>query len=148
MEETKKTEDTKKAEGTKGKFDQKDIDSGKGMAVLSYILAPIPYFVEKKNPYVKYHAVQGMNLFIIAVAYSIINSILQSVIKVKCVNADLNAWFELAGETCRITPWWVTLPLALISIAISVFAIIGIVYAVQGKTKELPLIGKIKIIKK
>ena len=38
-------------------FTKKDIEDNKGMAVLSYILAPIPYFASKKSKWVKYHAV-------------------------------------------------------------------------------------------
>ena len=33
------------------------------------------------------------------------------------------------------------------SILRGIFAIIGIVYAIQGKAKELPLIGKYRILK-
>ena len=64
-------------------FDKKEIESGKGMAVLAYIIPLIPYFVEKENKFVKYHATQGMNLFIIAIAYSIIYGVLTSLIRVK-----------------------------------------------------------------
>lgn len=63
-------------------FSEKEISDGKGMAILSYILPFIPFFAEKNNKYVRYHAKQGMNLLIIAIAYSIIYSILTSVIKV------------------------------------------------------------------
>lgn len=63
-------------------FSKKDIESGKGMGVLSYIIPLIPYFAEKNNKFVKYHAVQGMNLLIIAIAYSIIYGILTNLITV------------------------------------------------------------------
>ena len=47
------------------KFDKKDIEENKAMACLSYIIAPIPYFLENKSKWVRYNAIQGMNLFII-----------------------------------------------------------------------------------
>ena len=34
-----------------------------------------------------------------------------------------------------------------IALTIAIIALIGIVYACQGKAKELPLIGKFKVIK-
>ena len=42
-ETTKKIMDTK---DTTKNFTKKDIEDNKGMAILSYILPPIPYFVE------------------------------------------------------------------------------------------------------
>lgn len=129
------------------KFDKKDVESGKGLAILSYIIPIIPYFVEKKNEYVKYHANQGMNLLMVAIAYSVLNAILTSLIKVKG-DCGFGYWGDLAndfGVVCEVTPWWVTVPLGVIGLGISVLCIIGIVYACQGKAKELPLLNKVKI---
>ena len=52
------------------KFDKKDIEENKAMAALSYIIAPVPYFIENKSKWVRYHAIQGMNLLIIFLAIS------------------------------------------------------------------------------
>lgn len=131
-------------------FDKKEIESGKGMAILSYIIPPIPYFAEKNNKYVRYHAIQGMNLLIIAIAYGIINAILTSVIKVKG-NCGYGYWGDLAeafGTYCKITPWWVNWPLAIIGLGISVLCVIGIINVCKGKAKELPIVNKLKIFKK
>lgn|SRR5574344_2179054 len=127
-------------------FDKKEIESGKGMAILSYIIPPIPYFAEKNNKYVRYHAVQGMNLLIISIAYSIIYGILTSIIK---VNGNCGTWlgYDL-GNYCKVTPWWVTLPLSLIGLFISILCIIGIVNVCNGKAKELPIVNKFKVFKK
>lgn len=130
-------------------FSKKDIESGKGMAILAYILPFIPFFAEKKNKYVVYHAKNGMNLLIIGVAYSIVYSILTSLIKVKG-NCGYGYWGDLAGEfgvKCSYTPWWVTWPLSLIGLCITVLCIIGIVNVCKGKAKELPIANKIKIFK-
>lgn len=111
------------------KFDKKDIEENKAMAVLSYIIPPVPYFVENKSKWVKYHAIQGMNLFIIyiilALAVSVINSLL--------------LWpFDYLKNILRTA----------LNVFMSVFAIIGIVNVCNNKAKELPLINKFKIIKK
>ena len=133
-------------------FDKKDIESWKGMAVLSYIgiLSLIPYLTEKKNAYVRYHAVQGLNLFILEMIYSVLYGILTSVIKVKgsCGAGYYGSLADAFGVTCNVTPWWVTVPLSIIGLGFTVLAIIGIVNACQDKAKELPIVNQIKIIKK
>lgn len=124
-------------------FNKKDIEDNKGMAILSYILPPIPYFALKKSKWVKYHAVQGMNLFVIALAYSILFYILSSVIK---VTKTCTLW-GIEYECGKVTPRWVTWPLGIIGMLIGVIAIIGMFNVINGKAKELPVVNKIKIIK-
>lgn len=121
-------------------FSKEETKSGKGMGILCYIIPFIPYFAEKKNKFVKYHAKQGMNLFIISVIYSILYNILSGVIKVK-------KYAYYGAIEYRITPWWVTFPLNLIGIALAALSVIGIIYVLDGKAKELPLINKLKILK-
>ena len=76
-----KTEDIlKDVKDNSKKFDKKDIENNKAMAALAYIIAPIPYFVETKSKWVHYHAIQGMNLFIIFIALSLVVSVLNSLI--------------------------------------------------------------------
>lgn len=127
-------------------FDKKEVESGKGMAILSYIIPPIPYFVEKNNKYVRYHAVQGMNLLVVAIAYGIINAILTSVIR---VNGSCGTWlgYDL-GNYCKVTPWWVTWPLTILGLGITILCVIGIINVCNGKAKELPIVNKLKIFKK
>lgn len=133
-------------------FDKKDIESGKGMAIISYLgfLSLIPYLSEKKNKYVRYHAVQGLNLFILEMIYSVAYGILTSVIKVKgsCGGGYYGNLASAFGVTCKVTPWWITLPLGIIGLGFTALAIIGIVNACQDKAKELPIVNQIKIIKK
>lgn len=113
-------------------YDKKDIESGKAMAILSYLLPFIPYFAEKNNKWVRFHSIQGMNLLIVAVAVNIIFSILFSMI-----------W------TISWRLWGIINTLSTVAnIAIGVLCIIGIVNVCQEKAKELPLISNIKIIKK
>ena len=110
-------------------FDKKDIDSGKGMAILSYIgiLALIPFLSEKKNKFVIYHAKQGMNLFICEIIGSFVIGIVTSIL--------WRLWFVA------------NLIETLYGLAVLALSIIGIVNVCNGKAKELPVINKIKIIK-
>lgn len=121
-------------------FSKEEIENGKGMGILSYIIPFIPYFAEKKNNFVQYHAKQGMNLFIISIIYSIIYSVLTSLIKVKRV-------IYYGAIEYRVTPWWVSFPLRIIGLGIFILAIMGIIYVLNGKAKELPIVNKFKVLK-
>lgn len=126
-------------------FNNQEKDSGKGMAVLAYIIPPIPYFIEKENNYVKFHARQGMDLLIVWILYIIIYNILTSLIR---VNTSCGSIFGYdLGQHCKTTPWWVTGPLGLIGLSIFIIFLMGIIYAATGKAKDLPFINKFKLFK-
>jgi len=141
-----KVKEVMNTKDTSNDYTKEDKEKNKGMAILSYILFFIPLITgdHKKSPYVKFHTNQGTILWITAIGYSIIYNILTSIIK---VNGNCGAWFGYSVGGCRVTPWWVTLPLSLISLVIGIVGIIGVINAATGKTKELPVIGKYKIIK-
>lgn len=125
------------------KFEKKDISNNRGMALLSYIgiLVLIPYFGNQKSKYVKFHAKQGMNLFIIELVYTILCSLLYKItISTTCRDA-----FSYQSYTCSVTPWWITLPLNLIGIVIIILAIIGLINVFNNKAKKLPILNKFKI---
>ena len=118
--------------------DVNDIQDNKVMAVLSYIgiLVLIPIFGAKNSKYAQYHASQGLTLCIFNVAYSIVTAIIRAIL-------------------FNVLPWTMLGFYAVISgilsfgyVAFLVFAIMGIVNAAQGRTKELPIIGKIDILGK
>lgn len=99
---------------TTADYSAEDIEKNKVYAILAYfgILVLIPILAAPNSRFARFHANQGLILFIAAIIFSFVPFV---------------GWiFNL-----------ITL----------VFAIMGIVYAAQGKAKELPLIGSIKIIK-
>ena len=151
IEERKNTEIEKTVEGIKEKLklqqncppqdmDDEEIEKGKIMAIISYIVPIIPYLSEKKNKYVKFHARQGMNLFLVFIIYTVVYNILTNIIKV-------NQAMYRGGVVIKVTPWWVTFPLAIIGCALSIMDIIALVWAWNGETRELPVIKNLKIFK-
>ncbi len=100
-------------------FDAADIEKNKVMALLAYIIFLIPLLAAKDSPFAKYHTNQGLVLFIAAIASGMI------------------AIIPILG--------WILAPIA--SLVITVLAVIGIINALNGKAKELPIIGKFKILK-
>lgn len=118
-------------------FDKKDIESNKGISVLSYLglLFLVPYFAAQKSGFARFHAKQGLVLFIFEFATNAIMSILKAILK---------AMYNVYGIFS-----WVRIPYTVLSLIHSLFglaalalAIIGIINVVQGKAKELPFIGK------
>ena len=97
----------------------KDFASGNNnntlLAVVSYIgpLVVFSYLMGKDNDFVRFHAKQGMVVFGLEIVMWVLGSMMYSM------------WFILN----------------LVNLATLVLSIIGIVNAVQGHKKELPIVG-------
>ncbi len=120
-------------------YDPQDIANNKVMAVLSYlgILVLIPWFAAPQSCFARFHAKQGVTLFLVDIAYTII-SVLLGLIK----TPHYYYFFEYYA-----TPWYINLLIFIIGIPVIVLTILGIVNAARGHAKELPIIGKFNIIK-
>lgn len=123
---------------TTAEFDQSDILQNKIMAILSYIcvcsipLFLIPLLAAKNSKFARFHTNQGLVLWIANIAVSIVMGIISFIIGLLGVEL-------LSGLVSLIS--------GLISIFFLVLMILGIVNAATGKAKELPIIGKIKLLK-
>ena len=96
-------------------FDSKDVEENKGMAVLSYIgiLVLIPLLAKKDSKFAQFHAKQGLVIFIGEVIISVIGVI------------------PFIGWLIWFVGW----------IFLVVISIMGIVNALKGQAKELPVVG-------
>lgn len=101
--------------------DANDVANNKVMAILAYvgILFLVPLLAAKESPFAQFHANQGLLNFLLMIASSVIMII-------------------------PVIGWIVGLILYLVAV---VFAIMGIINAVKGEMKELPIIGKYRILK-
>ena len=110
-------------------FDEADVSSNKALGVLAYIgiLVLIPIFAGKDSKFARFHANQGLVLFVCELIVSVvISGILGNIPGIGFV-------FDIVG--------------ALLSIFGFVLMIIGIVNAAGGKAKKLPVIGGISLLK-
>jgi len=109
-------------------IDEQDINENKGISVLSYlgILFLIPLLVKKDSKYVKFHVNQGLVLFIIDIAITILDGVFKPL---GVAGSVLSGLTGIAG------------------LAVFILMIMGIVNAATGKVKELPIIGSIRILK-
>ena len=134
-EKLKKLNDTA---DTTDEFDKADIESNKVMAVLAYLswLVLIPLIGAQKSKYAKFHTNQGLVLAITEIAWGIVSAVVKTIIRTV---------FSLIGLGFLATI--INSLLGLVSLAFLVLSIIGIVNAVNGKAKQLPVIGKFTLIK-
>lgn len=101
-------------------FDAEDIEKNKVISALAYFIFFLPLIVCTDSKFGRFHANQGLLLLIVAVAGNIILGII-----------------PILG--------WILIPV--FSLAIFVFAILGLVGAINGKAQDLPIFGKYRIIK-
>ena len=115
-------------------FSRSDIKSNRLMAVLSYlsVLVLIPVFAAKNSPYARFHASQGVNLLILSVLWAIVSGI---------IGAIVGAIGAVVLSVLWGIVFWV------ITIALVLMMVIGILGALQGRARELPLIGDVRILK-
>lgn len=115
--------------------------NNKLMAVISYLgllfLIPLLTKAHESSPFVKLHLNQGLLITVLGVAVAIVSTLL-GLIQVTRYTYVV-AW--LPPVPYSVTPWWITLITSLLSLAVVVLAIIGIINAAQGKMSKLPLIG-------
>ena len=101
--------------------------------MLSYLnfLVLIPIFAAKDDPFARYHANQGVILFIITIILNILSSVAE--------NIFLGISPILAVAVAGIV--------GLVGIVVFVLIILGIINAAKGQMKPVPLVGGIKILK-
>ena len=117
---------------TTADYDADDIAQNKAMGILAYFgpLCFIPMFAAKGSKFARFHANQGLVLLIACVAWSIAYGILN--------------WIILAISWKL---YFISSIIGLVSLVFLVLTVIGIINAANGRAKELPVIGKIKILK-
>ena len=105
---------------TLDQFSDEDIQQNKVISALAYLIFFLPLIVCPDSPYGKYHANQGLILFITGF---------------------------VGGFVLGVIPvlGWILLPF--FSFVVVVFAIMGFINAYNGKAKELPIIGKYTLLK-
>ncbi len=102
-----------------------DIESGKTMGILAYIFFVIPLLAARDNKFAMYHTEQAIILWIAFVLIYIVLWILTFIIGQ--ISSSIACVVSIAG----ILPW----------IAYLVLWIMGLMNAIGGKVKELPVIG-------
>lgn len=114
---------------TTSQFDPQDINNNKGMSVLAYIgfLFLVPLLACPNSKFARYHTNQGLVLFLLAFALGVVTGILGII---PIAGLIIGGLLSAVGGIFTL-----------------VLMIMGIINAAQGQAKELPLIGKITLLK-
>ncbi|GHU61605.1 hypothetical protein AGMMS49983_01610 [Clostridia bacterium] len=123
-----------------------DAQQNKVWGVLAYILFLIPLLAGPKNSqYTRYHTNQGLSFFIVWVAVVIVLNIVSAIVTAVMFSSSAGlglllgyGWGGLIAFT--ILGW-------VVGILFTILGVIGILHAVRGERKPLPLVGKINILK-
>jgi len=109
-------------------IDPEDIAKNKAMGGLAYFLFFLPLLVCPESKYGRFHSNQGLIYLFLCIGGGIVNGLLVMLL------------------TWRL--WWLSSILSLvIEIPILVIGIIGLINGFSGKAKELPVIGKFRVIR-
>ena len=113
-------------------FEQEDIQKNKVMNILAYIglLVLVPIFAAKDSKSARFNANQGLVILILAVAGSVTFGIFSAIFSKLFV---LKLIFDILGWA------W--------SVGCAVLMVLGIVNSARNLVKELPIVGKVKILK-
>lgn len=113
-------------------FNSEDVQKNKVFGILAYfgILFLVPLLAAKDSQYARFHANQGLVLFITDIIFGVCIKVITTIL----------VFIPFIG--------WVLIPLisGALGILILVLFIFGIVNACSGEPKKLPVIGNITIL--
>lgn len=115
---------------TTSQLDQNDIEENKIITILAYLswLVLIPLFFAKNSRFARFHCNQGIVLAIAGFVVSVIHVVV-SFLTLGLLEGILGVVFGLIEVVCVV------------------LSVIGIINVVMGKAKELPIVGKYRILK-
>lgn len=130
-------------------IDGQDILDNKIISVFSYIgiFFLIPLIAGKKSRYARFHANQGLLLFITEFIVWFVYGIISGIISAACVKTEY-IWGVPYATSVNPVGSIILLVLSILVSAINLsFMILGIYNVVKGKAVELPIIGRFRLIK-
>lgn len=125
-------------------FSKEDIEQNKIMSLFAYIglLFLIPLFACKDSKFARFHTNQGIVLCILYVIYEVIFGVIGGITALLFIPDMI--FFKIVGGLLIACEGFIAF---IIGAALTVLMVLGIISAVTGKAKKLPIIGNIRILK-
>jgi len=101
------------------KYSPEDIEKNKIIAAIAYAIFFVPFLFDKDSEYGKFHANQGLLLLIVSFVGNVVLTL-----------SSVGAIFQ-----------------PFLNVIILVLFIMGVFNAINGEVKELPVIGKYRLLK-
>lgn len=116
-------------------FKEDDIDENCNMAIISYIpfLFFVPMIIKPCSGYLRYHGIQGLTMFLSFIVLEFFDIMLSAICN--------SIFSDMVGIVLTV------IITVIINIAVLLLISIGIANAVKGEARELPIIGKYKLLK-
>ncbi len=129
----KVVDEFKNAEDNTDEFDKEDVEDNIFFAVIAYfgILFIVPLIAAPNSKFAKFHAAQGLNLFILEIVYSIVSGVIVGI----CSHFGFIVSLLASGI------------MGLAGLFVFILFIQGIVNAATHKARKLPFIGEFELIK-
>jgi uncharacterized membrane protein len=118
------------ARGEALEVDPDDAEKNKIFGILAYLVFFVPLLAAKDSPYAKYHANQGLVLFLVWISLAIVLWVIGKIFDI--LPSELSILFAI---------------LNLAYIAPFILLILGVINAAAGKCVPLPFIGGVKLLK-
>ena len=116
------------------------------MGVLSYFgilwLVPLVTGKHKGSQFIKQHLNQGI---VISLLWVLVGAAAVALSFIR-VSITQQSWLGGTYQAYE-NPWWALMVSALLAFLVAALAIFGIIAAVSGKRKELPIIGKFQLLR-
>lgn len=105
----------------------------KGMAVLAYLGLPvvIPLLFARKDPFARFHTNQGLVLYLLTLICNCVSELLMGTL------VEISPVLAIAVHAV----------LGIVSVLLFALAVAGLIGALGGKTKQLPVISAIRFLK-
>ena len=85
-----------------------------------------------------------MNLLVVWVVYTILYGLLSMIKITKSCDHYMGGMFV---NCVKVTPWWIRFPLDIIGLLLFAISVVGVIYALTGVAKKLPLVDKVNLFK-
>jgi uncharacterized membrane protein len=118
------------AKGEALEVDPEDAEKNKIFGILAYLVFFVPLLAAKDSPYAKYHANQGLVLFLVWISLAIVLWVIGAIFSI--LPAGLYILFAILN-LAYIGPF--------------ILLILGVINAAAGKCVPLPFIGGVKLLK-
>ena len=118
-------------------YDPRDIADNRAYGVLSYfgLLVLIPIFAAPHSYFARFHANQGLILLLASAAYSVAREFILRILN----------W--IFGGIFAFIPGVFSAATGLLGLIFFVLFVLGVINAANGKAKELPFIGRFRLLK-
>ena len=121
--------------------DELDAEEHRVVAILGYLVFMLPLVFAPKSKFARFHANQALLVFLCGAA------LLVAAMALKVVNFIVGTHLTFVADILNIVSCLAYAILVIFGIGVAALALMGIINASNGEKNELPVVGKVTLIK-